>query len=301
MAITKLDQMFEVLKSKEKKRLVAAFANDSHTIGAVSGAIDLGIIDATLVGNKEIIEKICKEENIDVNKFRIVNEPDETKAGALAVKLINDGEGNLLMKGTITTDKYMRAILNKEKGLMEPNAILTHITVAENPAYHKLLIVGDVAIIPAPDFKQKLTITNYLISTAKALGIEKPKVAIIAATEQMSYGMPACVDAAIIAKMGDRGQIKDAIIDGPLSLDCAIDKESAEIKKLKSEVAGDADCLLFPSIEAGNVFYKSHTKLCGGELGAIVVGARVPSILSSRGDSEKTKLYSIALAALTAK
>jgi len=301
MAITKLDQMLEVLKSKEKKRLVAAFANDSHTIGAVSGAIDFGIIDATLVGNKEIIEKICKEDNIDISKFTIVNEPDESKAGALAVKLINDGEGNLLMKGTITTDKYMRAILNKEKGLMEPNAILTHITVVENSAYHKLLIVGDVAIIPAPDFKQKLTITNYLISTAKALGIAKPKVAIIAATEQMSYGMPACIDAAILAKMCDRGQIKDAIIDGPLSLDCAIDKESAEIKKLKSEVAGDADCLLFPSIESGNVFYKAHTKLCGGELGAIVVGAKVPSILSSRGDSEKTKLYSIALAALTAK
>ncbi len=301
MAITKLDQMFEVLKSKEKKRLVAAYAIDSHTIGAVSGAIDLGIVEATLVGDEETIRKVCKEEGIDVNKFKIVQEADETKAATLAVKLINDGEGNLLMKGAVTTDKYMRAILNKEKGLMNPGGILTHITVAENSGYHKLLVVGDVAIIPAPDFKQKLTITNYLINTAHALGISLPKVALIAATEQMSVGMPACVDAAIISKMADRGQIKGALVDGPLALDVAIDKESAEIKKLKSEVAGDADCLLFPSIESGNVFYKAHTKLCGGELGAIVVGARVPSILSSRGDSEKTKLYSIALAALTAK
>ncbi|MFZ4399899.1 MAG: phosphate acyltransferase [Bacteroidales bacterium] len=301
MAITKLDQMFEVLKSKEKKRLVAAYAIDAHTIGAISGAIDLGIVDATLVGDETTIRKVCQEEGIDVTKFKIVQEADEMKATSLAVKLINNGEGNLLMKGAVTTDKYMRAILNKETGLMNPGAILTHIAVLENPAYHKLLVCSDVAIIPAPDFKQKLTMTNFLISTAKALGIAKPKVAIIAATEQMSYGMPACVDAAIIAKMCDRGQIKDAIIDGPLSLDCAIDKESAEIKKLKSEVAGDADCLLFPSIEAGNVFYKTHTKFCGGELGAFVAGARVPAILSSRGDSELTKLYSIALAALTAK
>ena len=184
---------------------------------------------------------------------------------------------------------------------MEPNAILTHVTVAENPGYYKLLIVGDVAIIPNPDLKQKITITNYLIRTAKALGIDKPKVALLAATEQMSASMQACVDAAIISKMADRGQIKGAYIDGPLALDVAIDKESAEIKKLGGEVAGDADCLLFPNIESGNVFYKSHTKLCGGELGAIVVGAKVPAILSSRGDSAKTKLYSIALAALTTK
>ncbi len=301
MVITKLDQMFDALRAKEKKRLIAAYANDSHTLDAVSHAVDMGIVEATLVGDEATIRKVCAEENIDVNKFQIVQEADEMKAAFLAVKLINEGKGNLLMKGLVSTDKYMRAILNKENGLMEPNAILTHITVAENPGYYKLLIVGDVAIIPNPDLKQKITITNYLIRTAKALGIDKPKVALLAATEQMSASMQACVDAAIISKMADRGQIKGAYIDGPLALDVAIDKESAEIKKLGGEVAGDADCLLFPNIESGNVFYKSHTKLCGGELGAIVVGAKVPAILSSRGDSAKTKLYSIALAALTAK
>jgi phosphate butyryltransferase len=301
MVITKLDQMFDALRAKEKKRLIAAYANDSHTLDAVSHAVDMGIVEATLVGDEATIRKVCAEENIDVNKFQIVQEADEMKAASLAVKLINEGKGNLLMKGLVSTDKYMRAILNKENGLMEPNAILTHVTVAENPGYYKLLIVGDVAIIPNPDLKQKITITNYLIRTAKALGIDKPKVALLAATEQMSASMQACVDAAIISKMADRGQIKGAYIDGPLALDVAIDKESAEIKKLGGKVAGDADCLLFPNIESGNVFYKSHTKLCGGELGAIVVGAKVPAILSSRGDSAKTKLYSIALAALTAK
>jgi len=151
-----------------------------------------------------------------------------------------------------------------------------------------------------PDIKQKVAITQYLIRTAHALDISRPKVAILAASEQMLPGMPACVDAAILSKMADRGQIKGAVIDGPLALDVAIDAESASIKKLGGEVAGDADCILFPNIEAGNVMYKANTKLAGGEQGAIVMGARVPAVLSSRGDSMKTKLYSIALAALVA-
>lgn len=302
MAMTKLAEILEAVKSKEKKRLVAAYANDSHTIGAVNAAVQRGLIDATLVGDEATIKKVCAEENIDVNQFTIVQESDEQTAAHTAVRLIREGKGNILMKGLVSTDKYMRAILNKETGLMpNPKAVLTHVTVIENPGYHKLLTVGDVAIIPSPDLNQKVTLCNYLISTAKSLGIGTPKVALIAATEQMSVGMPACVDAAIISKMADRGQIKGALVDGPLALDVAIDKESAEIKKLASPVAGDADCLLFPNIETGNVFYKSSTKLAKGEIAAMVVGAKVPCVLSSRGDSELTKLYSIALAALTAK
>lgn len=299
--ITRLEQMIEAARLKRRKRIVAAYANDSHTIEAVNHAIELGIVEGTLVGDEATIVKICNELNIDPGKFRIVQEADEQKAAHKAVELIVKGEGDILMKGLVSTDKYMRAILNKEAGLMPPKAILSHVTVMENPNYHKLLIVGDVAIIPAPDLEQKIAITNYLIQTAHALGIEKPKVALIAATEQMLPGMQACVDAGIISKMAERGQIKGAIVDGPLSLDTAIDKESAEIKKLKSEVAGDADCLLFPNIEAGNVFYKFNTKLAKGEQGAIVVGAKCPAVLSSRGDSALTKTYSIALAALAAK
>jgi phosphotransacetylase len=301
MSITKLDQMFDLIKTKSKKRLIAAYANDAHTIDAVYKAIEKGIIDGTLVGDEETIKNVCKEHNIDVGKFHIVHEPNETKAAAKAVELINQGQGEILMKGLVSTDKYMKAILDKEHGLMDPGAILTHITVMENPHYHKLLVIADVAIIPLPDLKQKIAITNYLINTAKSLGIEKPKVALIAATEQMLAGMPACVDAAIISKMADRGQIKGAIVDGPLALDVAVDKESADIKGVKNEVAGDADCLLFPNIEAGNVMFKANTKLAGGEQGAIVAGARVPAVLTSRGDSVQSKLYSIALAALAAK
>jgi phosphate butyryltransferase len=302
MALTKLAQMFDLLKSKTKKRLVAAYANDSHTIGAVSQAVEKGLIDATLVGDEETIKKVCLEHKIDVTKFKIVQEADEVKAAEKAVAIINAGEGDILMKGLVSTDKYMRAILNKDKGIMESaNATLSHVSVIETPNYHKLIVVADVAIIPAPDLKQKIAMTNYLIRTAKALQIDKPKVAILAATEQMMPGMQACVDAAIISKMADRGQIKGALVDGPLALDVAIDKESCEIKKLESPVAGDADCILFPNIESGNVFFKTNTKLCKGELGAVVFGAKVPAVLTSRGDSELTKLYSIALAALIAK
>ena len=302
MAISKLDQLFDLVKVNGKKRLVAAYAVDDHTVTAVSKAVDLGIVDATLVGDTEMIKKVCENEQIDINKFKIVQEKDDNKAAQMAVKLINAGEGDVLMKGLVSTDKYMRAILNKENGLMPgPKAMLTHIALLQNPFYHKLLVASDIAIIPAPDLKQKTTICNYLISTAHSIGVEKPKVAVLAATEQMSAGMQACVDAALIAKMADRGQIKGGYVDGPLALDVAIDPEACQIKGVGGPVAGDADCLLFPNIESGNIFYKMHTKFCKGEVAAMVVGAKVPCVLSSRGDTTKTKLNSIALAALSCR
>ena len=236
MSITKLDQVIELVKSKPRKRLIAAYANDSHTIEAVNNAVDMGIVDATLVGDEQVIASVCKELNIDAAKFTIVHEPVDVKAAAKACEIINNGGGDILMKGLLPTDKYMRAILNKEKGLCPPNAVLTHVAVIENPAYHKLLVVSDCAILLAPDLKQKQMILKTLVSTAKAIGIEKPKVALIAATEQMSAGMQACVDAAIISKMADRGQLSGGEVEGPLSIDIALDKEAAEIKKMKSPV-----------------------------------------------------------------
>ena len=298
MVIKKLPDILKVLKEKPKKRLVAAYANDAHTIGAVDDAVSKGIVEGILVGDKDVILETCRRDNISTGKFNIIHEPDESKAAAMAVAIINRGEGDILMKGLVSTDKYLKAILNKEEGLVDPGAILTHITVMEVPSYHKLLVVGDVAIVPQPELKEKIIILNHLVRTARKLGVEKPKVAVIAATEQVLPKMQACVDAAILVKMADRGQIRDAIVDGPVGLDVAVDKKSAEIKKITSPVGGDADCLLFPNIESGNVFYKFNTKLAGGELGAIVVGARVPAVLSSRGDSVLTKLYSIALGAL---
>jgi len=301
MNITKLEDVIKAVKSKPKKRLSVAFANDAHTIEAVSTAIDLGIVEGILVGDEAKIKEVCAEENIDVNKFSIVQEADEVKAAHTAVRLVNEGSADFIMKGLVSTDKYMRAILNKETGLLPPKAVLSHIVVMEVPTYHKLLVVTDVAVIPAPDLKQKVALTNYAVSVSKSLGIETPKVAMIAATEQMSASMPACVDAAIIAKMAERGQIKGALIDGPLALDVAIDKECVEIKKLKSVVGGEADCLVFPDIEAANVFYKTASKLCKAQLGAMLVGAKCPAVLTSRGDSAQTKTYSIALAALASK
>jgi len=300
MQITKLDQMFEVLANRANKRLVAAWAVDAHTIEAVYTAVEMGIIDATLVGDSDIITKYCREHDLDCSKLRIVDCKGDTASAALAVELINRGEGDFLMKGLLSTDRYMKAILNKETGLMENGAILSHVTVAEPANYHKLLIFGDVAIIPLPDLNQKVAITNYLIKTAQFLGIETPKVGIQAASEQTLPKIPSCADGAIIAKMAQRGQIKGAIVEGPLGFDLIIDKESAEIKGVKSEVCGDADCILFPNIEAGNTFYKTVVKLLKSELCAIVLGAKVPCVLTSRGDSEKSKLYSIALAAMLA-
>ncbi len=294
-----LNELIDAVKKLPNKRLVAANGVDAHSIEAINNAVDLGMIDATLVGDADKIDATCKELNIDKNKFEIVDVKDEKAAALKAVELIYNGQGDLLMKGLINTGDYMRAILNKQYGLVPPKGLLTHITVLEIPTYHKLLLVSDVAILPLPDLRQKVTMTNHLVNTARCIGIEKPKVSIVAAAEQVTDAMPATLDAAIIDKMARRGQIKNCIVDGPLSVDLSIDKESVEIKKITSEVAGDADCMLFPNIESGNAFYKANTKLANAELGAVVAGAKVPCILSSRGDSSKTKLYSIALASLT--
>lgn len=296
----KLNNIVEKVKQLPNKRLIAANGIDSHTIEAIFDSMKMGLIDATLVGDKDIISKTCSELKIDINSFEIIDIKDEFEATLAAVKMIFEGKGDLLMKGLISTETYMKAILNKEYGLVPPKGLLTHITVMETPNYHKLLTVSDVAILPLPDLNQKIAITKLLIKTAQKLGIQTPKVAILSAAESVSAALPSTVDAAIISKMGDRGQIKGGIIEGPLSLDLAIDPESVSIKGMKNEVAGDADCLLFPNIEAGNVFYKANTKLANAELGAFVAGAKVPCILSSRGDSAKTKMYSIAISALMA-
>ena len=301
--LTGFDQIFEELRGRgSKKRMVAAWGVDGHTVAAAGKAVEAGIVDVTLVGDEAMIAKACNEEGIDIASFTIVQNPDEMSSVAQAVQMVREGQGDFLMKGLCSTDKFLRAILNKETGLLPPKGTLSHCTVLEIPQYHKLLFVGDVAVIPAPDFKQKQIIMDCLVRTAKAVGVAKPKVAVIAATEQVLPSQPATIEAAMLAKMADRGQIKGCIVDGPLALDVAIDKESVEIKGLVSPVAGDADCLLFPNIESGNVFYKANSKLVPGVRQAgILVGAKVPCVLSSRADSIDTKLNSIAIAAMSAR
>ena len=285
-----------------KKRMITAWGVDSHTVAAASRAVSLQIVDVTLVGDRNRIEQVCTEEGIDIGKFEVVHVPEESSAVAQAVNMVRDGHGDLLMKGLCSTDKFIRAILDKERGLLPPKGTLTHVGVIENPNYHKLLFLGDMAVIPAPDFKQKQIIMGHLVATAHAAGIALPKVAIIAASEQMLTSMPACMEAAQLAKMVERGQIRGCIADGPLALDVAIDRESCEIKGLSSSVGGDADCLLFPNIESANVFYKTNSKLVKGvKQSGMMVGAKVPCVLSSRADSIDTKLNSIAIAAMSAK
>ncbi len=300
---TKFEDIFACLASRgAKKRMIVAWGVDEHTIAAASKAVDLGLIAATLVGDETLIKAVCEKDGIDVTKFTVVHNPAEAKSIAQAVTMINEGEGDFLMKGLCSTDKYLRAILNKDTGILPPKAVLSHVAVLENPNYPKLLFLSDMAVIPAPDLKQKKAELNYLVNAAHSMGIETPKVAIIAATEQMLEGMPACVEAAVLAKKVERGEIKGCIADGPLALDVAIDMESVQIKGLKSPVAGDADCLLFPNIESANVFYKTNSKLATGvKQAGMAVGAKVPCVLSSRGDSIETKLNSIAIAAMACK
>ena len=301
--LTSFEQIFAELKSRgSRKRMIAAWGVDSHTVAAAAKAVELGLADVTLVGDEAMIAQACKEEGVDVSIFTILHNPVELAAVAQAVQMVRDGEGDFLMKGLCSTDKFLRAILNKETGLLPPKGTLTHCTTLEIPSYHKLLFVGDVAVIPAPDIKQKQIIMECLVRTAKAVGVEKPKVAIIAATEQVLASQQASMEAAMLSKMVDRGQIKGCIADGPLALDVAIDQESVEIKGLVSPVAGDADCLLFPNIESGNVFYKVNSKLVPGvKQAGILVGAKVPCVLSSRADSIETKLNSIAIAAMSVR
>lgn len=301
--IKHLDEIVQKAQARGKRRLVVAYAQDSHTLEAVSDAYKMGLVDVTLIGDPVEIEKVCKAEGIDASGFTIVPETVDTKCVALAVKMVSEGQGDVLMKGLVSTDKYMRGILSKEYGLVPPKGVLSHVAVLEIPNYHKLLTVSDVAVLPYPELNQKVAIAKYLIQTAKTLEVDVPKLACIAPSEQLLPSVISSVEATLIAKMGERGQLGSKVaIDGPLALDLAIDMESVKTKKMTDNpVAGDADCLLFPNIDAGNVFFKSCTKLAGAELAAMVVGTKVPCVLTSRGDSRKTKLYSIALACLSAK
>ena len=300
--ITNFNDLFAELKAKGIcKRMVAAWGVDSHTIEAASLASDMGFVKVTLVGDPAMIKDVCDNAGIDIAKFTIVEETDELKAVAKAVQMVHDGEGDVLMKGLCSTDKFLRAILNKECGLLPPKGLLSHVGVIENPNYHKLMFITDMAVIPAPDFRQKVKLAGFVTGVARSFGIAMPKIAFIAASEQMLDSMPACIEGAMLAKMCDRGQIK-AIGDGPLALDVAIDEEAVQIKKLKSPVAGDADCLLFPNIESANVFWKTNSKLAKDVRQAgFLVGTKVPCILASRADSVDVKLNSIASAVISVK
>lgn len=295
--VKSLEELLELAKRKEKKTMAVAVAQDGVVLEAVIKAVDMNIINAILVGNEEEIKSTAKEANIDLSRVRIINECDIIKAAAKAVELVTKGEANYVMKGLLGTSDLLKAVLNKEANL-RTNNLLSHVMIYDVESYEKLLLLTDGGMVTYPELKDKIGIIKNAVTVAKALEIDMPKVAPICAVEVVNPSMQATLDAAALSAMNKRGQIKGCIIDGPLGLDNAISKEAAHHKGIVSEVAGEADILLVPNIEAGNFLGKSMTYFAGAESAGVIVGAKCPIVLVSRADSAKSKLYSIALGSI---
>jgi phosphate butyryltransferase len=281
------------------KRVAVAAAQDKPVLEAIKGAKENNIADAILVGDKEEIQKILKQLNMKESDYQIIDEKNPNKAALKAVELVSSKKADMVMKGLIDTASFLRAVLNKEIGL-RTGKLMSHVAVFEVDKFDRLLFITDAAFNITPDLNAKIDILNNAVLLARAIGIENPKVAPICAVEVVNPNMQATLDAAILTKMNNRGQIRNCIVDGPLALDNALSEEAAAHKNIKSEVAGKADIFLMPNIEAGNIFYKTLTYASNCKNGGIVVGTASPVILTSRADSFESKLNSIALAALAA-
>jgi phosphate butyryltransferase len=291
-----LSALVDIAKTKKKRRLVVAAAADEPVLNAVFHATKEGIIEPILVGEKSAIEFICQKIGFDISSIEIIDEPNAVKASAKAVAIIKEGRAEILMKGLVATGPLLKAVLNNEHGLRK-GATLSHIALFESPFYHKLIAVTDAAMNVAPEFSEKVDIVNNAVEAYHKLGEKLPKVAILAAVEVINPKMEETIHASMLTTMNKRGQIKGCIIDGPLALDNAISYEAAEHKGIISEVAGDADILVTPEIVSGNILYKSFNFLGGATAAAVIMGAKVPIVLTSRADSEQSKMMSIALAA----
>lgn len=296
MELKSLNSFIEIAKLKPHKKIAVAAAEDEPVLIAVSDAIKQGIADPILVGNKAKIMTIAESIGMDITNIEIIDESNPANSARIAVQLIRDNAAQILMKGHVNTADYLRAILNKENGLRK-GELLSHVGFFESPYYHKLLALTDAAQNVAPDIFEKVAIINNTVELFHHVGITCPKIAMVAAIEGVNPKMQATTDAAIITMMNRRNQIKGCLIDGPLAFDNAVSREAAEHKGIVSEVAGDADLIVTPDIEAGNVLYKSFTYFGGATVAAVILGATVPIVLTSRADSDKSKLMSIALAA----
>lgn len=296
---SKLEELFKQGANSKKKKLVLAVAQDKHALEAIKIACENNYIEVVLVGNTEEIKAIADVIDLDLSDIELLDEKDETKAVETAIKLIGGGKVDILMKGNVATAVLLKGVLNKEWGLRAAK-VLSHLALFEIKGYHKLLGLTDVAMNIAPDLDAKIGIVNNAVKYLNKIGIQNPKVAAISAAETVNKSMISSVDAAILAKMSDRNQITGCLIDGPLAFDNAISKESAEHKGIQSKVAGDADLLLMPNIEAGNVLYKSLSFFADSGIAAVILGAKAPIVLTSRSDTEESKLNSIYLAALGA-
>jgi len=295
--ITGFDQLLSVVKDTERKKLAIASAEGEEIIEAVKQAMEEKIISPVLVGDQAKLTELCREKKLDLAEVEIVNAPDPKLAAGVAVERVKQGKAEMLMKGKVDTSTLLKAVLDKESGL-RTGAFLSHVAVMEVEGYPKLMLVTDGGMNIRPDIKQKAEIISNAVEVAKKLGIQKPKVACLAAVELVNPDMQETVDAAGLVKMAERGDIKDAIIDGPIAFDVAISQESARTKGIISPVAGDTDIFLVPDIASGNIFVKSLIYLADAKIGGLVVGAGAPIVLLSRADSAQTKLYSMALGAM---
>lgn len=296
MELKSLQSFVEMAKTKNMKRLAVAAADDEPVLIAVKHALEESIIVPILIGDKNKIEAICKKIGFTLTGIEIIDIANDIQASVKAVMLVREGKAEILMKGMVATGTILKAVLDKDNGLRK-GATLSHIAMFESPYYHKLLCVTDVAMNVAPDIDQKVDIINNAVEAFHKLGIICPKVAVVGAVETVNPKMEATVHAAMLTQMNKRGQIKGCIVDGPLAIDNAVSKEAAAHKGIVSEVAGDCDIILTPDINSGNILYKSLNFLGGASVAALIMGATVPIVLTSRSDTDKSKMLSIALAA----
>jgi phosphate butyryltransferase len=296
------DDILFKLKSADMKKMSVAVAQDSPVLEAVKIAKEREIVDSILVGDKDKIEEIAKEIGMDLTGFEIIDEKDTTAAARKAVSLVHEGKADIYMKGALETKDFLKSVLDKEVGLRTGKP-LSHVCVFEIPGMNRLLFLTDVAFMPYPTLEDKKVIIDYTVEVARACGVECPKVAPLAAVEVVNPKMPVTVEAAELTKLNEEGEIKNCIVDGPLSMDLAVDTEAAKHKAgaLNRKIVGDADILLFPDIHSGNLVYKTIVRLAPVKNGNILTGTKAPVILTSRSDSVEIKVNSIALAAVVAE
>ena len=299
--ITSLGQMADAVRSAGKKqRIAVAWAQDPNTVGSLHRAVSEGFAEALMIGNRDRILETCRETGADPDRFTIIEAENEKEAALLAVSITRSGEADIVMKGLVGTDKFLRAVMDREKGLLPPKAVMSYVCAVEIPAYHKLLFITDTAVIPFPDLDQKVAMAEYAIAMARKFGIAKPSVALIGASEKVSSHFPSTLDYSVMCKMAERGQISSCTMDGPVDLFLACDPASVKIKGVETPLAGNSDILLFPSLEACNPFYKGLMLFGGGELAGMICGTTRPVVLMSRSESELSKYYCVALACLMA-
>src|SRR6478736_2910431 len=297
--MNKYDQLLERCKKLDPIPTAVAHPCEITALEGALEAAEMGLIVPILVGPAAKIRSLAKANKIDLGKTEIVDTPHSHASAAKAVELVREGKAELLMKGSLHTDELLGAVVARETGLRTGRR-LSHVFIMDVPTYHKVLVITDAAINIAPALEDKVDICQNAIDLVRSLGVERPKVAILAAVETVNSKMSATIDAAALCKMAERGQITGGILDGPLAFDNAISRDAARIKGIRSEVAGDPDILLAPDLEAGNILAKQLSFLANADSAGMVLGARVPIILTSRADSVRARIASCAVATLAA-